>query len=300
MYRGIIPPLVTPLLDRDTLDNEGLGRLIEHVIAGGVHGVFILGTTGEAPSLSYRLRREFIRRACELVDRRVPVLVGVTDTAFVESIEIARVAQQAGADAAVLSTPYYFPAGQTELAQYIEHVLEELPLPLMLYNMPSLTKVAFEIDTLERLACHEKIIGVKDSGGDIGYFNQLIALKQASRPDWSILIGPEHLMPAAVGMGGDGGVSGGANLFPRLFVECFRAADAGDAERTAELLGHIESLQAIYSIGKYASRVIKAIKSGLSIRGICSDQLAEPFNRFLPPERAKVEEIIAPLIDAGW
>ncbi|MEX0824928.1 MAG: dihydrodipicolinate synthase family protein [Pirellulaceae bacterium] len=300
MYRGIIPPLVTPLMDRDTLDNDGLGRLIEHVIAGGVQGIFILGTTGEAPSLSYRLRREFIRRGCELVDRRVPVLVGVTDTAFVETIELARVAQQAGADAAVLSTPYYFPAGQTELVQYVEHVLEELPLPLMLYNMPSLTKVCFEIDTLERLAQHEKIVGVKDSGGDIAYFKQLVSLKQTARPDWSVLIGPEHLMPAAVGLGGDGGVSGGANLFPRLFVECFRAADAGDAERTAELLEQIESLQAIYSIGKYASRVIKAIKSGLSIRGICSDQLAEPFNRFHPPERAKVEEIIGPLIEAGW
>src|SRR5512136_2166219 len=82
--RGIIPPLVTPLRERDTLDAAGLERLIEHVLSGGVHGLFILGTTGEGPSLSYRLRREVISRTCRQVANRVPVLVGITDTAFVE------------------------------------------------------------------------------------------------------------------------------------------------------------------------------------------------------------------------
>ncbi|MHC4569171.1 MAG: dihydrodipicolinate synthase family protein, partial [Planctomycetota bacterium] len=95
--RGIIPPLVTPLLDRDTLDTAGLERLIEHVLAGGVHGLFILGTTGEAPSLSYRLRYEVIDRVCGQVAGRVPVLVGITDTSFVESANIARKAEDAGA-----------------------------------------------------------------------------------------------------------------------------------------------------------------------------------------------------------
>jgi 4-hydroxy-tetrahydrodipicolinate synthase len=107
-------------------------------------------------------------------------------------------------------------------------------------------------------------------------------------------------MPQAVAAGGDGGVNGGANLFPKLFVEAFRAADQGDRARVAECTDAIEQLQGIYAIGKYASRVIKAIKSGLSIRGICNDQLAEPFNRFHSPERARVEAVLAPLIQAGW
>src|SRR5690349_6231143 len=146
--QGIIPPLVTPLADRDTLDVVGLERLLEHVLSGGVHGLFILGTTGEAPSLSYRLRRELIQRVCEQVRGRTEVLVGITDTAFVESIALARHAADCGATALVLSTPYYFPAGQTELQAYVEHMVTELPLPLVLYNMPSLTKVWFELDTL--------------------------------------------------------------------------------------------------------------------------------------------------------
>ena len=100
---GIIPPMVTPLLDRDMLDVPGLERLIEHILAGGVHGLFILGTTGETPSLSHRIRHELIERVCVQVRGRVPVLVGITDTSFVESVEIARKAEQVGASALVPS-----------------------------------------------------------------------------------------------------------------------------------------------------------------------------------------------------
>ena len=89
MLSGIIPPLVSPLHARDELDQKGLERLIEHVLAGGVHGLFLLGTTGEAPSLSYRLRRELIDRVCGTVSNRMPVLVGVTDTSFVETVQLA-------------------------------------------------------------------------------------------------------------------------------------------------------------------------------------------------------------------
>lgn len=293
--RGIVPPLVTPLLDYDQLDQDGLRNLLEHVISGGVAGVFILGTTGEAPSLSYRLRREIIRATCSLVDRRIPVFVGITDTAFVESVELAEFAAKAGADALVLTTPYYFPAGQTELIQYIEHILVQLPLPLMLYNMPSLTKVAFEIDTLRHLSQYPQIVGVKDSSGDAAYFEQLIALK-TQRPDWTIMIGPEHLTGWAVAAGADGGVNGGANIFPRLFCDLFHAAESNDESGLVKLQKQVEQLQEIYSVGKYASRFIKATKCALSLQAICSDRMAEPFNHFLPPERQRVEAILDRLI----
>src|SRR3972149_2815409 len=128
--RGIIVPMVTPLLDRDTLDVAGLERLIEHILAGGVHGLFVLGTTGEAPSLSYARRFELIERVCAQVQWRVPVLVGITDTSFVESVRIACKAKEAGAQAVVLAPPYYFPAGQPELLEYLQHLTPELPLQL--------------------------------------------------------------------------------------------------------------------------------------------------------------------------
>ena len=294
--RGIIPPLVTPLMDRDTIDESGTERLLEHVIAGGVAGVFILGTTGEAPSLSYRLRRDFIHLACRIVDGRVPVLVGITDTAFVESVSVAQQAKAAGADAVVLSTPYYFPAGQTELTQYVEHIIEELSLPLMLYNIPSLTKIPFEVDTLRRLSGHRKIVGVKDSCGNLDYFRRLLTLRE-KRPDWTILVGPEDLLAETVALGGDGGVNGGANIFPKLFTSMYDAAAAGETRRIAVLQEQIEELQAIYEVGKYASRFIKATKCALSLKGICSDHMAEPFNHFFEPERKKVDAILQQIND---
>jgi dihydrodipicolinate synthase/N-acetylneuraminate lyase len=290
-FHGIIPPLVTPLSDRDTLDHDGLQRLIEHVIHGGVAGIFILGTTGEAPSLSYRLRRELISRVCQWVQGRVPVLVGITDTSFVESISLAQHAADCGAAAVVLSTPYYFPAGQTELTAYVQNIIPQLPLPLMLYNMPSLTKVWFELETLQKLAPLERIVGIKDSGGDLEYFGRLMSLREL-RPDWSILIGPEAMVPEAMQLGGDGGVAGGANVFPTLFVECYRAFVAGDVARVSELGAIINDFQKIYEIGKYASRYIKATKCSLSLLGLCDDFMAEPFHRFRPPERERVRAIL--------
>jgi 4-hydroxy-tetrahydrodipicolinate synthase len=172
-YAGIIPPLVTPLTGRDALDVAGLEKLVEHVIAGGVSGIFILGTTGEGPSLSYRLRRELIERACKLVRRRVRVLVGITDTAFVESVNVAQWAAEAGADAVVLAPPYYLPEGQPELREYLDCLVPELPLPLFLYNMPALTKVQYELDTLRHAMENPRIIGLKDSSGNMPTFTVL-------------------------------------------------------------------------------------------------------------------------------
>lgn len=290
-FHGIIPPMVTPLSDRDTLDIEGTERLVDHLIGGGVHGIFILGTTGEAPSLSYRLRRELIDCVCHLAADRVPVLVGITDTSFVESVHLAQHAASAGATAVVLSTPYYFPAGQTELIRYIRNLVPELPLPLMLYNMPSMTKVWFELETLQQLSQIEQIVGIKDSSDDMAYFGRLMSLRTL-RPDWSILLGPESKIGQAMALGGDGAVTGGANVFPTLFVQCYQAALEGDAERLAQLSETINEFQHIYEIGKYASRFIKATKCALSIQGICDDFLAEPFNRFHAPERERVQAIV--------
>ncbi len=292
--RGIVPPLVTPLISQDELDQAGLQRLVAHVLAGGVHGLFILGTTGEAPSLSYRLRRELIAQVCRLVDGRVPVLVGITDTAFTESVTLAKVAADAGAAAVVLATPYYFPAGQTELLGYIEHLVAQLPLPLVLYNMPSLTKVWFELETLEKLAPIERIIGIKDSSGDLGYFARLIELKTL-RPDWSVMIGPEALLGEAMRCGGDGGVSGGANLVPKLFVDLYEASASGNQDAVTALQHKVMALQQIYEIGKYASRHIKATKCGLSLLEICDDFMAEPFHRFRQPQREQVAAILQQL-----
>ncbi len=285
---GILVPLATPLRDRDRLDEEGLERLVDHVLKGGVHGLFLLGTTGEGPSLGHRLRRELVRRVTAQVAGRVPVLVAVTDTAFVESVALARHAAECGADAVVAAPPYYFPEGQPELTEYLEHLVAELPLPLVLYNMPVLTKVNFEPDTVRRALDEPRIIGMKDSSGDLEYFAAICAMARATRPDFRVWMGPEHLLPDALARGGHGGVCGGANVAPALFVDWYAALVEGDVARAAVLEERVRALGEIYRIGRHPSSVIKGIKCALSLLGICDDFMAEPFHRFRPPERDRV------------
>ncbi len=291
-YHGIIPPMVTPLRDRDALDVPGLERLIEHILAGGVHGLFILGTTGEGPSLSYRLRQELIERTCRQVKGRVPVLVGITDTAFQESLNVAKWSADAGADALVVAPPYYLPEGQPELQEYLNHLVPELPLPLFLYNMPALTKVAMEPETVRRAMDDRRIIGIKDSSCSMIYLHRILALLP-HRPDWPVLVGPEEMLSDAVFAGAHGGVNGGANLFPKLYVKLFEAARAGDIARARELHTLVMRIsENLYRIGKHSSAIIKGIKGALAISGICDDFMAEPFQRFREPERARVRQVL--------
>jgi 4-hydroxy-tetrahydrodipicolinate synthase len=291
---GIIPPMVTPLVGPDALDIPGLERLVEHLIAGKVSGLFVLGTTGEGPSLSYRLRRELIDRTCRLVRGRVPVLAGITDTAACESLSLARHAVDAGAHATVMAPPYYFPLGQPELLQYTEHLISKLPLPLFLYNMPATTKVVFEPGTIRRLIDNPRIIGIKDSSGDLAYFDEVLAIAR-QRPDWSVLVGPEHLLVQAVTRGAHGGVNGGANLHPRLFVELYKALIRRDETMIADLQRQVLQLGKLYQVGRHASAIIKSVKCGLSILGICDDFVAEPFRRFEPPEKERVRLLLCEL-----
>jgi len=286
--RGIIPPMVTPLRSRDELDVGGLERLIEHILGGGVHGLFVLGTTGEAPSLSYRLRRELVERTCRQVAGRVPVLVGITDTAFVESVNVARAAAEAGAQGVVLAPPYYFPTGQEELLEYLQHLVPELPLPLFLYNMPSMTKLVFEPATVRLALDIPGIVGLKDSSGNMVYFHRLRCLLR-DRPDFSLLVGPEELLGETVMLGGHGGVNGGANLFPQLYVALYDAAVAGNRDRVAALHEVVMQISdTIYSTGRHSSSFLKGLKCALAIKGRCDDFLAEPFHRFRDAERNRI------------
>ena len=300
-FKGIVPPLVTPLRERDTLDEAGLEKLIEHLIAGGVSGLFILGTTGEGPSLSYRLRRQLIERTCKLAAGRVPVLVGITDTAFTESVHLAHYSSEQGVHSVVLAPPYYFPAGQAELIEYLDDLVKELPLPLFLYNMPGLTKVSFEPEVIRAAMQWEKVIGIKDSSCDMIYFHKLLRLTK-QRPDWSLLVGPEELTAEAVLLGAHGGVNGGANIHPRLYVDLYQAAAAQNLTRVRELHAQVMDLATrIYTVGRHKSAIIKGIKCSLSLLGICDDQMAEPFHRFRDTERALVRDHLVQLglMDSG-
>lgn len=293
--RGIVPPLVTPLASRDTLDRAALERLVEHVLAGGVHALFLLGSTGEGPSLSYRLRRELVEHACRQVNRRVPVLVGISDTAFEESLAVARQAADSGADAVVATTPYYFSPGQPELVEYFRSLAAALPLPLFLYNMPGLTGTVIEPATVRQLRDEPGIAGIKDSSGDMPYFEELLALA-SGREGWSVFMGREELGVTAVRMGAHGVVPGGANLVPQLHADAFAAVVAGEAGRADTLNARIVQIaDAVFSLGGPGAGFIQGLKSALSLAGLCTDQLAQPFGPLGDAERIELHRRLTAL-----
>ncbi len=287
--KGIIPPMVTPLLGEDELDVKGTERLIEFIIKGGVHGVFVLGTTGEGPSLSYQLRYELVERSCKQVAKRIPVLVGISDTSFVESVKLANHAEKCGADAVVLAPPYYFHAGQEELREYIADIVKEINLPLYLYNMPSHTKLVLEPETIQFASELKGVRGIKDSSGDLNYFH-MIKHRLRNKKDFAFFIGPEEILAEALFAGADGGVNGGANFSPELYVNIYNAAQAGDWNKVRELHKKvIEISSSIYTAGRFDSSYLKGVKCALSLLGICSDNLAKPFRSFKALEREKIK-----------
>jgi 4-hydroxy-tetrahydrodipicolinate synthase len=283
--RGIIPPLLTPLTDQDTLDIGGFERLIHHVTSGGVQGLFVLGTTGEGVSLSRELRLEVVRRSCEWAAGKLPVLVGITDTAYAESLRLARAAAEAGAAAVVTAPPYYFRYSQSDLLVYLKQLACELPLPLILYNMPQFTKVEYAVDTVRRASEMPNVIALKDSSGDLAYLAQVVAGVR-ERPDFGVFIGPEEQLLDGLRTGAWGGVCGGANLFPRLYVDTYDAARRGEwreAERLQKIIQQVSD--ALYRIGDPESSYLRGLKAAVSAEGICSDLPALPFSKFTSEER---------------
>lgn len=293
--QGIIPPLVTPLLTRDRIDHEGTERLINHVISGGVHGIFLLGTSGEASSLSHETQREFLKIASDCIADRVPVLVGVTDTSMSETVAFAEFAAECGADAVVLAAPHYFPMHQNDLRQYVEELAAELPLPFLLYNMPSHTKVSFEIATIQALLSLPNFWGVKDSSANMLYFNKLLELK-SQRPDLTVLMGPEELMAQSVLMGGDGGISGGSNLVPELYVSLYTAAKQENIREVHRLQQLVMRLsKSVYEVSDPPTGYLAGIKAALGIVGLCSDRLCEPLYGMPKPQKEKIRQHLADL-----
>jgi dihydrodipicolinate synthase/N-acetylneuraminate lyase len=287
-FRGLITPMATPLAAPDRLDPAGVERLVSHLLTGGVHALFILGTTGEGPSLSHHTRRELIRQVTSLAGNSLPVFVAITDSSRQESVELAEFAAAEGVSALVLAAPYYFPITQPELTGYVERLAPDLPLPFFLYNMPSHTKVSFAPETVRRLADLPNAAGLKDSSGDLEYFRS-VHEAIACRPDFALLMGPEELLVRAIGIGAHGGVCGGSNLFPELFVALYEAARDGRSSEMARLHEIVLQLAAVYSAG---DNYLRGLKCALSVAGLCSDVMAEPFQPLGVPARDKVRRTL--------
>jgi 4-hydroxy-tetrahydrodipicolinate synthase len=213
-----------------------------------------------------------------------------------DSLALARKAADYGADGVVSAPPYYFATGQPELAQFYEELVPQLPLPVFLYNMPSHVKVSFAPDTVARIARNEQVVGFKDSSANAVYF-QSVMYKMQHRKDFAMLVGPEEITGECVLLGAQGGINGGANMFPELYVAMYEAASARDINRVLQLQQLIMQIStSIYTVGKHGSSYLKGLKCALSLLGIINDDfVASPFYKFEAPERAKIQAALAAL-----
>lgn len=277
MFTGIIPPLVSPLREDGTLDQEGLARLVEHVVGGGVDALFVLGTTGEGPALSPKEQRVLVAETCRLVGERRPVLVGVTHPSYQGTIDLARQAAEHGAAAVVLAPPPYFVTTAEEVLTLLARLAADSPLPVILYNMPANTHVALNWRVVRRALEIPGVVGFKDSSGDMVQFHK-VREQVRHRPDFSVMLGPEELLADSVLAGAHGGVSGGANLFPRLYAELYRVAAARQLDQVTRLhriVIHIS--ERLYELDTSGMRIIRVLKAALARQGICGAQMAFPF-----------------------
>ncbi|MCP4783452.1 MAG: dihydrodipicolinate synthase family protein [Fuerstiella sp.] len=296
-FSGIIPPVVTPLTRPDQLDGDAVRRIVEHLLTGGVKGLFVLGTTGEGPSLTYQIRYEMVEVACEAAAGRVPVLVGVTDTSLAESLLLAEHAAASGAAAIVAAAPYYFATSQNAVADWFRQLADSSPLPLMLYNMPGCVEIHLALDTVVELSGHPNIVGVKDSSGDLDYFRQLCGAF-SDNPDFAVFMGPEELIPQAVAAGADGGVCGGGNLLPRTYVDLFEASKRGDESEIRRLRNVVEQVfEHIYRDPAGEMNLIPALKLAMRLRGICSSCIAPPLPPLTPEHTTQVTSELATVLN---
>jgi 4-hydroxy-tetrahydrodipicolinate synthase len=188
----------------------------------------------------------------------------------------------------VIAPPYYLPLDQAELAAFVERFAAASPLPVFLYHIPSLTGVGFGPETVRRLLDSPKVVGLKDSGRDMTCQHTVRAIVR-QRPDFSLLVGPEELLAEAVLLGAHGAMCGGANMVPRLYVDLFDAARAGDLGRVRELHERVIRISdALYTLGTSGSSYFRGLKCALSVLGLCSDVLAEPYEPFGPARREEI------------
>ncbi|GAA2974361.1 dihydrodipicolinate synthase family protein [Streptomyces drozdowiczii] len=283
--RGVVPPVCTPLDSRGEVDTASLARLVEHLIGGGVHGLFALGSTSEVAYLTDEQRGTVLETVVNATDGRVPVLAGVIDTTTARVTEHARTAAALGADALVATAPFYTRTHPREIAAHFRRLRAEVDLPLFAYDIPVAVHSKLSAALVRELAEDGTLAGLKDSSGDEGGLRRLVVglggregRAQGSVPDFSILTGSELTVDAALLAGADGVVPGIGNVDPAGYVRLYEAARAGDWALAAEEQERLVELFAMVDAGPEAdmgrsSSALGSFKAALTLLGIieCGD-----------------------------
>lgn len=259
--KGVIPALVTPFKRNFEVDEASLRHLIDFVIEKGVTGVVPCGTTGEFVNMTVEERMRVIEVTIDEVDGRVPVIAGTGDAGTRKAIEFTKHAEDAGADAAFIVSPFYFKPTDKEIFEHYKNIAEAVDLPIILYNIPQVTGVEIPWWVVEGLAENDNIVGIKDSSGNMPY---MMALFEKFYKKISIICGHDEIAVAALAAGADGLILASANLIPDLWLRLYDLVEKHRLEEARDLQKKVQTLARI--ITRHGGGL--AVKAGLGMMGL--------------------------------
>jgi len=284
MFRGSLTALVTPFCG-GAVDTRALGDLVEAQIEGGTDGLVPCGSTGESATLTHEEHVEVVKQVVRVARGRVPVIAGTGSNSTAEAIRLTRGAEEAGADGALLISPYYNRPTQDGIYRHYAAVADATKLPLIVYNIPGRTASNIAPETIGRLARIPNVVGVKEATGSLAQVIETIA---ATGPDFAVYAGDDVLTLPILAAGGKGAISVAGNLMPREFAELCTALLAGDLERGRKAMYHL--LPLIRAMSLEVNPI--PVKTALAMMGRCADEFRLPLVQATAATRAALEPVL--------
>ncbi len=274
-HSGIIVPMVTPFTANRELDETAVCRLIEHILKGGGDGIFVLGTTGEALSMPFSMRKQLVTLAKREVGEKGLLYSGIADNCLQHSLELAAHSYASGVDAVVAHPPFYYPIEESVLFEYYEELADRVESPLLIYNIPQTTNLSVPLEIVERLHQHPNIIGIKDSANNAERLSELIT-RLGGKDDFSILIGCTGLSEKVLNEGADGLVPSSANFDPLTCRQLTDCVMSGDKTGAAAAQIKMNQVVGVFQKERAIPQSLAALKTALNSLGLCEKKVLPP------------------------
>lgn len=288
-FKGVIPPIVTPLTKDYKLNEKALRKMINHLISNGIHGLFPAGTTGEFYGLTNEEYRELLEITLDEAKGRVPVYGGVNHITTRGAIKLAEIAQDVGVDALSILTPMFISPTQEDVYRHYKNIAESTDLPIILYNNKPKTGVDITPNTVRKLADIKNIVAVKDSTGDMTNTEEYLRLTRDK--DFSVLMGRDTMIYAGLCHGATGAIASCSNVAPRIAADIYDKFILGDIEGSLEAQYKLAPLRIAFNLGTFPA----VIKEGLKLQGIDVGPCYEPVGSLSAEEREELKKLLISL-----